>query len=135
MDDIIHHRINSFGVSIAQNLQTVTGHIVRRHDPSPNGVIDVMIDVSDDVRNANHLPFERSGHGLGILAEDLSFSLGMLQDTLSYLKREIQSLSVLFQKIDHPQALIGMIESPGNNLIQGVLPGMTKRGMTEVVTQ
>jgi len=94
-----------------------------------------VVNVSDDVRNPNHLTFKRQRHRLGVLAKDLPFPFGMFQNTVSDLKGEIQSLPVLLQEIDDPQALIGMVESPRDNLIQGILPGMPKRRMTQVVSQ
>jgi hypothetical protein len=59
----------------------------------------------------------------------------MFQNTVSDLKGKIQSLPILLQEIDDPQALISMVESPRDDLIQGILSGMAERRMTQVVSQ
>ena len=80
-------------------------------------------------------PFEGRGHVLGVLVEDLAAALGVLLDAVPDLEGQVQALALVFELLDDPQALVGVVEAEGQELAQGLFAGVAEGRVPEVVAE
>ena len=83
-----------------------------------------MIEVGDFIRQPDNVALTGGGNFIGVTC-----------DAVFDLKGQIQSLSLLFQVMHHPDALQVMLEAIGTDLIQNGFSGMTEGRMPQVMPQ
>ena len=83
-----------------------------------------MVDIGNLIRAAHHLSLQRLRN---IVA-------GVTQNTQPHLMGQIQPGTVLFQHVHDPQTLLIVAEGLADAAAQGVLSGMAKGGMPQVVS-
>jgi hypothetical protein len=121
-------------MGIAQQPETIRGDVCINDEATPDGIVKVVIDISNNIANSDHPAFKRLGKR-AVFRKDLLFTLGVSQDTVSHLLGEIQAPPVSLQHIYNPQTLCMMRKSIGKNFVQDRFAGMTERGVAKVVTQ
>src|SRR5262245_37429694 len=95
-----------------------------------------MVDVCDEIGNPHDLTFERGRPLLRIETDRRSIlALGVPPDPVANLPREIQTLTVVLEAIDHAQALLVMPEPAGHEGIEHALAGMTERRVSQIVPE
>jgi hypothetical protein len=57
----------------------------------------------------------------------------MLADAVAYLTGEVETVSILFQDIHHPQALVDMTETSRRQIVKNPLAGVPEGGMPQIV--
>ena len=101
----------------------------------PDGIINIMIDISYNIRDLADLAFQEWDFA-PVFSHYFDYSgLGMIQNAVPHFPGQIQSLAVVFQKIHNPQALFIMPESAGEKLIQDIFSDMAERGMSQIMAQ
>jgi len=69
------------------------------------------------------------------MGDDLSPALGVFCNSVSHLIGKIQSLTVSFEKINYPDALLVMIKPAWMDLPQDHLSSMPERCMAKIMAQ
>ena len=116
----------------SQRLANLFRNVVGCQESGADAVVDVVIDVRDDVGDADDVALEGQGPRFRPPAQQLAFlTFGMLQDSVAHLDGQIQIL----EHFDHADRLPVVIESAVHQLIQRGFAGMPERRMTEVVAQ
>ncbi len=59
----------------------------------------------------------------------------MALDAVADLEGQVEALAVVFELLDDPQALVGVVEAEGQELAQGLLAGVAEGGVAEVVAE
>ncbi len=108
--------------------------IIGGDEPGSQGIADVVVDVSDGIRNLADLPFKGIG-GFPVLPQYAFPGLGMLKHTFPHLTGQVEALSCLFQYLYHPNALYVVTEASGIYLVQNIFPNVPEWGMTQVMSQ
>jgi len=135
VNDILDHGVYPLSMGCAKDFGVLLRDILLSEYPGPDRVIEVMVYIGDDVGHPHHSPLNGSGLLCGVLRDDCPFPLGVLCDPVPYFKREIQSLPLPLQQIHDPQALLGVRESMGGDLIEDLLPCMAEGGVSQVMGQ
>ncbi len=164
VDLCTEHAANDFvqGASIAQR-RVLGTHLLRkplkqgdlrqllqRQQTRANPIVDVVGVVGNFVGQVAQLRFQAGllpqqkplRHPAGLLrfkAPRIG-QRAMLEDAFSGFKAQVQPVVIgvaLFQFIDHPQALKVVLKAlvVAHAVVQGVLPGVTKRGVPQIVGQ
>ena len=94
-------------------------------DPSPYGVVDVVVDISDLIRKADDLSLQ-GGRVPGC---------PVVQDAVPDLLCQVQSPSLFLHHLHHPDALLIMGKALRTDLIQYVLSCMAKGRVAQVMAQ
>jgi hypothetical protein len=94
-----------------------------------------VVDVADHVRDPDDLAFEGRRHILFLPVEDLTPALGVAGDAVSNFEGQVQALALVFELLDHPEALEIVVESAGEELGQGLLARVAERRVADVVAQ
>src|SRR4030042_4519515 len=100
-NDVVHHPANPVGMRVTQAFPAALRNIVFRDHSSSNGIVDIVVDIGNDIRNSDYLALKGHGHLRFILAQDLPFPLTVLQDPIPDFLREIQSSSLFLEEIDY----------------------------------
>ena len=97
-------------------------------------VVDVVVHVGDDVGDAGNLRLERRRP---LQRRDVDrqpvLALGVRRDALTDLIGQVQPCPALLQHLDDAQALGGVREPAGHELVEDALAGVAERRVTEVV--
>ena len=59
----------------------------------------------------------------------------MVQYTVPYFPRQVESLAVVLDTVDHPQALLVMLESARQQFVEHLFPDMAEWSVTQVVAE
>jgi hypothetical protein len=117
-----------------QNGYCLRGKDILADNSCPHRIADVMVDISDDIRNLANLTLKRI-HRSPFLTQDICSALGVLQDAIPHLPGQIESLPIPLQEIHNPQALLVMPESLGVKTIEHIFAHMTEWCMTQIVAK
>ncbi len=101
----------------------------------PDGIIDVMVDIGDDIRDSDHLSFQSLGHILFLIIENFSPAFGMLEYPVPDFVGQVQPFAFILEFFHDTEALFIMGESSGEELGKSFLPSMSERSVSEVVPQ
>ena len=134
-DQIPDHCADPAGMALADDILDLLGQVAFFDDPGPQGVIKVMIDIGDDVGEADYLAFQGAGQFGFILGNDIVIAFGMADDTVTDLEGEIEALAIVFEEVNNPQAMEVVFKSTRMQLVEGGFAGMAKRGVTEIVAE
>jgi len=75
------------------------------------------------------------GFFIVIADDDIAFSLGMLENTITDLVGKVESQSVFLEYIDDPEALFVMPEAARIEGVEDLLAGVAEGCVTEIVSQ
>ena len=59
----------------------------------------------------------------------------MMRDAVAHFPRQVQPLAIVFEHVDDAQALVIVVESAGDELVEHALARMAERGVAEVVAE
>ena len=62
-------------------------------------------------------------------------ALRVSRDPVAHLPREVQSLAIVLEDIDDPQALLVVIESAGHECVEHALPRVTEGRVAQIVSE
>ena len=125
LNGVGHQSGDALRVGIAQHLRRLQRDVHGVDDAPPQGVLDVVVDIGDQVGQAHRLPLQRLGLG----------PLGVADDAVAHLPGQVQPLAVFLQPLHHPQGLLIVGKAPGHDLVQQPLSRMSKGGVPQVVPQ
>ena len=112
------------------------GQVRFLHQPGPNRVVDVVVDVGDEVGDARDLALERRRPLAGIGADrGAALALRVLGDAVAHLPGQVQPTPVVLEHVDHPQALLVVVEPARHQVAQHALAGVAKRSVSQVVPE
>ena len=141
---------------LGQGLLAIVGkqghllHLRHAQQARADAVVDVVGVVGNFVRQIAQLCFQTGlgavqkpgGHAAGLARFNLTRMAqgAVLQDAFAGFKAQVQPVELrvaLFQLVDHPQALQVVLEAAmlSHAILQGILPGVSKRGVAQVVRQ
>ncbi len=104
--------------------------------PGPHRIVDVVIDVSDDVGDARNLPLDGARAMLGVGADrHAALALRVPRDAVAHFPRQVEPLPLVLEDVDYPQALLVVIESARNEIVEDALAGMAERRVPQIVTE
>ena len=101
--------------------------------PAAHGVVVVVIDVGGDVGDAHDLPLERHRRQVRVVAEDGALALGVLEDAVAHLVRQVEPGAVALELVDDAQRLLHVMEAVGHEVREHLLAGVAERRVAEVV--
>ena len=108
------------------------GHLALGHQPGPDGVVEVVADVGDDVGDAHHLGLQREGLEPRPRISTLPLPLVCSQDPVARLEREVEARPLALDHLDHPHRLRRVVEAALDDLVEhplaGVAEGRVARG-------
>ena len=121
---------------MAQQRHRRLRQIGRPQNSRPLGVVDIVIDVRRKIGNAHDLSLER----LRALRRRHAYrraalSFGMMSDAVPHLPREVQPLPIVLEHVDDTQALLVVVESARDEIIQHPLAGVTEWRVAEVMAE
>ena len=106
------------------------------HQPGPNRVVDVVVDVGDEVGHARDLALERRRPLAGIGADrGAALALGVLGDAVAHFPRQVQPAPVVLEHVDDAQALLVVVEPARHQVAQHALAGVAERRVAQVVPE
>jgi hypothetical protein len=122
-NSVVNQRIYPLGMSRTERLSF--RYIALDDDSGTQRVVNIVIDIRYSVGKPHDLPFE-------------SFRLlpcRVVEYPVAYLVCQVEPSAVVLYAIDDPQALLIMPESVFRNIIERALSRVSKRRMSEVVTE
>ena len=120
----------------AQDPDGAFRQVLRREQSRARRVVDVVVDVGDEIRDAHDLPFDRTGpHRVRHPDWRARFPLRMLRDAVAHLPRQVQAAAVVLEHIDDAEALFVVIEAAGHELVDHAFAGVAERRVPEVVAE
>ncbi len=121
---------------MAEDLRERRRQIRFLEQPGADGVVDVVIHVGHEVRDARNLPFERA-RALRQLDADRRAALPfrMLRDAVAHFPREVEPAAVVLEDVHDAQALLVVVEPARHEVVEDALAGMAERRVPEVVAE
>ena len=114
----------------------IARQLVPAEQPRPDRIVDVVVDVSDDVGDPRHLPFDRRRAMLRRGADRQAvLALRMARDAVAHFPGQVQPLPVVLEHVDDAQALLVVIEAAGHERAQHALAGVAERRVAQVVAE
>ena len=86
---------------------------------------NIVVDIGDLIRQTHNLPLQRGGQLAG----------GVAQDTVPHLPSQVETVSLVFQPLHHPQGLLIVTEAPGYDLIEYPFSGVSEGRVAQIVAQ
>ena len=127
LDDVAHHPIDALTSRSSERRADVFRNVVLFQQAGPDPVVDVVIHVGDDVGDADDVALQGESARLRTLAEQLSLlALGMLQDSVAHLDRQIESAPVVLQDLHDAHRLPVVIEATVYQFAERCLAGMAE---------
>ena len=112
-------------MSITENIGQLFRQVVRTEYFCSYRIVYVVIDIGNSVRQLDDFTLKS---GRGIVTR-------MIYNCVAHFKRQVQSLSALFEFIYYAQALIVMRKARVKALHERALPCVSKRRVTEIVSE
>ena len=135
LDGVHDQPIDPRGRPLAESADDVRRDLVLGNDPRPDGVVKVVIDIGDDIGDANDLAFKGGRHVLGAFTQNLAPSLGMADDAVADLPGQEKPFAVVLELLDDPQALLGVAEAAFDEAVERGLSRMPEGRVAEVVPE
>ena len=123
LDGVPDQGIDTGPVGKAQHPGDLQRDVHGVDNASPQGVLDVVVDIGDVVGQPDELPLQGGG----------GLALGVAQDAVPHLPGEVEPLPVLLQPLHHPHRLPVVGKPSGHQLVQGPLPRVSEGGVAQVV--
>ena len=117
--------VDALGFGHAQCHTQFQRNILLRHNTGTAGVVNIMVDVGDFIRNANDLPLQ----SVGLL------SLGVAENAVFHFIGQVQPGAVFLDLLHRAHALGIVGETAGAQAVQRPLTGVTKGGVPQIVPQ
>ncbi len=112
------------------------GQIRFQQQSGPHRVVDIVVDVGDDVRDAGDLPFDGAGAVLRVGPDGHpALALRVARDSVAHLPREVEALTLVLEHVDDAQALLVVVEATRDQVVQHPLAGMAEGRVAEVVAE
>lgn len=115
---------DTLGFCIAEHSHAVSREVERRQDTGADGVLNIVIYVSDGISESYDIAFFGSS--------DL---IGMTGDTVFHSEGEVKAPAFFLQGLDDADALQVVLKAVGTDLIENSLTAVTERRVTEVMTE
>ena len=114
----------------------IGGQVLALQQPRPDGIVDIVVDVGDDVGDARDLALDRARAMRGVGADRHAvLALRVPRDAVAHFPRQVQPLAVVLQHVDDAQALLVVLEAAGHQRLQHALAGVAERRVAEVVAE
>ena len=94
-----------------------------------------MTEISDYICNTDNSTFHGDSPVIKVGGDDLSKSLGVLEDAISYFKCKVETTAAVFKDFHNSQALLTVGESSRDYFIECSLSCMSKGCMTKVMSE
>ena len=100
--------------------------ILRPEQPSPYGVVHIVVDVGEAVCEPSDLSLEggRERHGPWVV-----------EDPVAHLPGQVEPVAVVLQEVHHTQALLVVPEGPAQERGERFLAEMPEGGVAQIVAQ
>ena len=105
-----------------------------RQDAPADRIVEVVVHVGCNVRDARNLTLQSHGGQLGVLRHDLALAFGVLEDAVAHLDAQIQAYPVVLQHLHHAHGLAAVMKAARDQPGQGALARVAKRRVPQVVT-
>ena len=102
---------------------------------SPDGVIQVVADISDDIRQADQLTLQSPRSRIDTLALQPPLTLGMTLNAVANFPGQVQTAPILLEDIHNPETLMHVMEPIREKAGQRSFTSMPKGRMAKVVPQ
>ena len=105
-------------------------------DAGPLRIVNVVVHVRREVGDTHNLPFERF-RSLGRRHADRGSALALrvMRDAVTHFPGQVQPVAIVFEHIDDPEALLIVVESAGNELVEHALARVPERRVPEIVAK
>jgi hypothetical protein len=114
----------------------VTMRPIRVQYSGPDRIVDIVIDVGDDVGHARNLPLDCARAMLWVGADrHAALALGVPRDAVAHFPRQVEPAPLVLEDVDYPQALLVVVESARNEIVEDALAGMAERCVAQIVTE
>ena len=110
--------------------------VVRPDQAGPDRIVDVVVDVGDEVRDAHDLSFDRARADRRRHADRRArLPFRVLRDAVADFPREVQAPPVVLQDVDDAEALLVVVEASGHQAIDDPLARVTEWRVSEIVAE
>ncbi|GAB4164293.1 MAG: hypothetical protein Tsb0017_02690 [Geothermobacteraceae bacterium] len=120
---------------LAEHRDKFSGQVVRTDKVAAQGIVEIMIDVSDQVGQAHHFPLTGGWSQSGIRINQRPLPLGMTNNAVSDLTRQIQPPSIPLQQVDDTQALPDVTKTARYQPVQHPFTGMAEGRMPKIMAK
>ena len=122
-EDAVDHGGDAGGFGLPQHRCAVLGQGGSVQHTGAHGVLDIVVDKGDLIRQAHDAPFRGS----------CPCALGVGDDAVAHLPCQVKPLAVLFQSIHYTQALHIMVEAVRAKIVQRFFACVTKGSMSQIM--
>ena len=120
----------------SQRRADVFRNVTLCQQPGADTIVDVVIHVGDDVRDADDVAFQGESARFWAFAKQFTFlALGVLQDPVAHLDRQIEPAAVVLQDLHHAHRLPVVIEPAVHQLVERGFAGMAEGRVAQVMTE
>ena len=122
-DDAFDHGVDALAMRVAQHADGMHRQILALEHARADGVVDVVVDVGDAVRQMHAAALQR-------LRAHLS---GVVLDAVAHLPRQVEAVAAVFQHLDHAAALHPVLKAALDDAVERILARVPERRVPEVV--
>ena len=122
-------------MSIAKRPDNLPGDFGFFYNTGPHCIIKIVVNIGNNIGYADNLPFKGVGFFILCFREYRAFPFGMLDDSVSDLICQIQSLPPLFEEINNSQTLDVMMKSPGVYFPQYLFTCMSEGSVAKIMAE
>src|SRR5204862_1104269 len=102
LDEVGYERVDSPRAALAEKRDLLLGELFRSEEAGPKGVVDVVVDVSDAVDQADDFSFECPR----------VLQPGVVEDPVSNLRCEVEATPVALEQFHDSERLLVVAEMP-----------------------
>ena len=117
--------VDTLALAVTENTPDVRRNALLAQDASAFGVVNVMVDICNSVRELYYPALK----GIGL------FSARVADYSVAHLIGKIQSPAAVFNHINNAQTLFIMVKAVFHHGAKRPLPGVAERRMTEIVAE
>ena len=122
---IVNQRIQTLPGRKSQGLPIFQGNILLGKYPAPDGIVNIMINIGDLIRESHYFSFQRMG----------TAGRAVVQYPVPDLHSQIQANSLLLQHFHDPHALFKMGKAAAAQPVQHRFPHMAEGRMPQIMSQ
>ena len=126
IDEVDDQRVDPRPVGVTEHVERLPRQLALVQHTGTDGVVQVVVDVGDPVREPHDLRLERGGRRHGPR---------MVHDAVAHLPRQVQALPVVLEVVDDPQALLAVAERAAQERRERLLAQMAERRVSQVVPE
>ena len=109
LDDVLHHARDPLRVAAPEHAAMRSGTSSSQH-LAAHRVVEIVVHVRHDVRDAHDPPLERHREQVGVFREDAALSFECLRMLRRASRGKVKPAPVALEDLDHAQRLLGMVE-------------------------